>query len=73
MIVLIVISGIAFGAQPLLVFNYGAHNTKRLKEIIKFHLFLEITFATAVDKTLASVLGYVTSFFSYKFCIISSV
>ena len=35
--------------------------------------FFEITFAIAVDKTLASVLGYVTSFFSYKFCIISNV
>ena len=35
--------------------------------------FFFISFATAVDNTLASVLGYVTSFFSYRFCIMSSV
>ena len=45
MIVLLVMIGFAFGAQPLLGYNYGAHNTKRLKEIIKFDLFVEITFA----------------------------
>lgn len=33
MIVLLVMIGFAFGAQPLLGYNYGAHNTKRLKEI----------------------------------------
>ena len=35
--------------------------------------FLVITFATAVERTLASVLGYVTSFFSYNSCITASV
>ena len=40
MIVLLVMIGFAFGAQPLLGYNYGAHNTKRLKEIIKFDLFV---------------------------------
>ena len=41
MIVLLVMIGFAFGAQPLLGYNYGAHNTKRLKEIIKFDLFVK--------------------------------
>src|SRR5699024_2480503 len=35
--------------------------------------FLLISFATAVERTRASVLGYVTSFFSYNSCTIRSV
>ena len=53
MIVLLVMVGFAFGAQPLLGYNYGAHNTKRLKEIIKFDLFVEITFAVITSIILA--------------------
>lgn len=45
MIILLIMVGFAFGAQPLLGFNYGAKNTKRLKEFIRFDLFVEITFA----------------------------
>lgn len=45
MIILLIMVGFAFGAQPLLGFNYGAKNTKRLKELIRFDLFVEITFA----------------------------
>lgn len=52
-IVLLVMIGFAFGAQPLLGYNYGAHNTKRLKEIIKFDLFVEITFAVITSIILA--------------------
>lgn len=43
MIVLLVMIGFAF----------GAHNTKRLKEIIKFDLFVEITFAVITSIILA--------------------
>lgn len=53
MIVLLVMIGFAFGAKPLLGYNYGAHNTKRLKEIIKFDLFVEITFAVITSIILA--------------------
>lgn len=53
MIVLLVMIGFAFGAQPLLGYNYGAHNTKRLKKIIKFDLFVEITFAVITSIILA--------------------
>ena len=53
MIVLLVMIGFAFGTQPLLGYNYGAHNTKRLKEIIKFDLFVEITFAVITSIILA--------------------
>ncbi len=36
MITSMVLVGFAFGGQPLVGYNYGAHNTKRLKEILKF-------------------------------------
>lgn len=53
MIVLLVMIGFAFGAQPLIGYNYGAKNTKRLKEIIKFDLLVEIIFALCTSITLA--------------------
>lgn len=53
MIVLLVMIGFAFGAQPLLGYNYGANNTKRLKEIIKFDLLVEIVFALCTSIILA--------------------
>lgn len=53
MIVLLVMIGFAFGAQPLLGYNYGANNTKRLKEIIKFDLLIEIVFALGTSIILA--------------------
>ena len=53
MIVLLVMIGFAFGAQPLIGYNYGAKNTKRLKEIIKFDLLVEIIFALCTSVTLA--------------------
>ena len=53
MIVLLVMIGFTFGAQPLIGYNYGAKNTKRLKEIIKFDLLVEIIFALCTSVTLA--------------------
>lgn len=45
MIILLVMVGFAFGAQPLLGFNYGAKNTKRLNQFIKFDILVEVIFA----------------------------
>lgn len=45
MIILLIMVGFAFGAQPLLGFNYGAKNKKRLHEFIRFDLLVEIIFA----------------------------
>lgn len=53
MIVMLVMVGFAFGAQPLLGYNYGAKNTKRLKNIIRFDLIVEITFAVVTSIILA--------------------
>lgn len=41
-IAVLVMVGFAFGAQPLLGYSYGAKNEKRLKQIIRFDLLIEI-------------------------------
>lgn len=48
MIVVLVMVGFAFGAQPLLGYNYGAKNKERLNAIIKFDLIVEIGFSVIV-------------------------
>ena len=53
MIVVLVMVGFAFGAQPLLGYNYGAGNKKRLKEFIRFDLMVEIGFAVICALVLA--------------------
>lgn len=42
MITALVLVGFAFGGQPLVGYNYGAKNEKRLKEILKFAYLFEI-------------------------------
>lgn len=42
MISVLILVGFAFGGQPLIGYNYGAGNKKRLKETIKFAYQLEI-------------------------------
>lgn len=39
-IAVLIMVGFAFGAQPLLGYNYGAGNKKRLKQIIRFDLLV---------------------------------
>lgn len=42
MITAMILVGFAFGGQPLIGYNYGAKNQKRLKEILKFAYTLEV-------------------------------
>ncbi len=42
MITAFILVGFAFGGQPLIGYNYGARNKKRLGEILKFAYLLEI-------------------------------
>ena len=42
MITALVLVGFAFGGQPLVGYNYGAKNEKRLKEILKFAYLFEM-------------------------------
>ena len=42
MITAMILVGFAFGGQPLIGYNYGAKNGKRLKEVLKFAYLLEM-------------------------------
>ena len=42
MITALILVGFAFGGQPLVGYNYGAKNQKRLKEILKFAYLFEM-------------------------------
>ncbi len=53
MICVLVLVGFAFGAQPLIGYNYGAKNKDRLKEILKF----SYTFLGVLSVSLASLLA----------------
>ncbi|WP_295747057.1 MATE family efflux transporter [uncultured Limosilactobacillus sp.] len=47
-VVILVIVGFAFGAQPLIGFNYGAKQWQRLHEILRFDFLVEVTYAVIV-------------------------
>lgn len=48
LIVILVMVGLAFGAQPLLGYNFGAKNWPRLTAIIRFDLLIEVGCATGL-------------------------
>ena len=45
MIVMLILVGFAFGAQPLLGYNYGANYRERLRGILKFDILVELVFS----------------------------
>lgn len=47
-IVILVIVGFTFGAQPLLGYNYGSKNWRRLKEILRFDILVQVIYAVIV-------------------------
>ena len=48
MIVMLILVGFAFGAQPLLGYNYGANNRERLRGILKFDVLVELVFSVVM-------------------------
>ncbi|MFK5676236.1 MATE family efflux transporter [Ligilactobacillus sp. LYQ60] len=46
MIVILILVGFAFGAQPLVGYNYGARNKKRFTAVVGFDLLVEVGYAT---------------------------
>ena len=53
MIVMLIMVGFAFGAQPLIGYNYGAQNRERLRKIIRFDLCVELVFSVVCAGVLA--------------------
>lgn len=43
MIAMLIVVGFAFGAQPLIGYNYGANNKKRLTQILRFDVIWEFS------------------------------
>ncbi len=48
MIVMLIMVGFAFGAQPLLGYNYGANNRERLRDILKFDVLVQLIFSVVM-------------------------
>lgn len=48
MIVVLVMVGFAFGAQPLIGYNYGAKNQVRFKQIMRFDFLVEVVYASCL-------------------------
>lgn len=48
MIVMLIMVGFAFGAQPLLGYNYGANNRERLRGILKFDALVQLVFSVVM-------------------------
>ena len=48
MIVMLIMVGFAFGAQPLLGYNYGANNRERLRDLLKFDILVQIVFSVVM-------------------------
>ena len=53
MIAILVLVGFAFGAQPLIGYNYGAGNRKRLREILRFSYLFESALGLGLSVILA--------------------
>lgn len=48
MIVMLIMVGFAFGAQPLLGYNYGANNRERLRGLLKFDILVQLVFSVVM-------------------------
>lgn len=62
-VVILVIVGFTFGAQPLIGYNYGAKNWSRLKEILHFDMLVQIVYAILVGGVLIIAARPVTGLF----------
>lgn len=62
-VVILVIVGFTFGAQPLIGYNYGAKNWSRLKEISHFDMLVQIVYAIIVGGVLIIAAHPVTGLF----------
>lgn len=62
-IVILIIVGFAFGAQPLIGYNYGAKNWKRLKAILRFDTLVLVSYAVIAGGLLIIFAKPITALF----------
>lgn len=72
MIAVLVLVGFAFGAQPLIGYNYGAKNFKRLKETLRFSYIFQCSLSVALTVLLSVSAPALIKFFINDAEIISS-
>ncbi|KRM56499.1 MATE family efflux transporter [Lacticaseibacillus sharpeae] len=70
MVIMLVMVGFAFGAQPLLGYNYGAKNYARLKAIIRFDLFVEVVYALILAAVLMVFAPHIVAIFMHSSAVI---
>lgn len=71
-IVILVIVGFAFGAQPLIGFNYGAKNWARLKKIIDFDILVQVIYAVIFGGLVIIFSRQVTAIFMNQAAIVDA-
>ena len=62
-IVTLVLVGFAFGAQPLIGYNYGAKNTKRFREVLRYDFKVEVVYAIIASLILIVLSPFVIKLF----------
>jgi putative MATE family efflux protein len=72
MLVVMVLVGFAFGAQPLIGYNYGAKNRKRLKEVLRFCYGFDCALACAMAAVLSLAAPFMIGLFMKDASIISA-
>lgn len=63
MIAVLILVGFSFGAQPLIGYNYGAKNFKRLKDTLRFSFIFECSFALIVTIILSVIAPHMVAVF----------
>ena len=62
-IVTLVLVGFAFGAQPLIGYNYGAKNAKRFREVLRYDFKVEVIYAIIASLVLIVFSPFVIKLF----------
>ena len=63
MIAVLILVGFSFGFQPIVGFNYGAKNFKRLREALKFSFKFQCSLAVILTAVLSLAAPYILGFF----------
>ena len=72
MIVMLVMVGFAFGAQPLIGYTFGANNQERFRRILHFDLLVEVVYALVFAVILMIGAPWIISQFLHNSAVISA-
>lgn len=72
MIIMLVMVGFAFGAQPLIGYTFGANNQKRFKKILHFDLMVEVVYALVFAVILMIFAPQIIGLFLHNQAVISA-